>query len=56
MTFDSAHDYGTEAIIIPVILRLGNPAVRTDAYLDRDSINQRIDFGSTPNIPVLASL
>jgi hypothetical protein len=34
MTFDSAHDYGTEAIIIPVILRLGNAAARTDAYLD----------------------
>jgi len=34
MTFASVHDYGTEAIIIPVILRLGNAAARTDAYLD----------------------
>jgi len=34
LTFASAHDYGTDAIIIPVILRLGNAASRTDAYLD----------------------
>jgi hypothetical protein len=34
LTFASAHDYGTDAIIIPVILRLGNVAARTDAYLD----------------------
>jgi len=34
MTFASVHDYGTDAIIIPVILRLGNAAARTDAYLD----------------------
>ena len=34
MTFASVHNYGTEAIIIPVILRLGNAAARTDAYLD----------------------
>jgi hypothetical protein len=34
MMFASSHDYGTEAIIIPVILRLGNTAARTDAYLD----------------------
>jgi hypothetical protein len=34
LTFASAHDYGTDAIIIPVMLRLGNVAARTDAYLD----------------------
>ena len=34
LTFDSLYDYGTDAIIIPVILRLGNAAARTDAYLD----------------------
>ena len=34
MTFASVHNYGTDAIIIPVILRLGNTAARTDAYLD----------------------
>ena len=34
LTFASAHDYGTDAIIIPVMLRLGNAAARTDAYLD----------------------
>src|SRR5882724_8632501 len=34
MTFDSTHSYGTEAITIPVTLRLGNTAARTDAYLD----------------------
>lgn len=34
LTFAFAHDYGTDAIIIPVILRLGNAASRTDAYLD----------------------
>jgi len=34
MTFASVHDYGTDAIIIPVILRLANTATRTDAYLD----------------------
>lgn len=34
LTFASAHDYGTDAIIIPVVLRLGNAAARTDAYLD----------------------
>jgi aspartyl protease len=34
LTFASVHDYGTDAIIIPVILRLGNAASRTDAYLD----------------------
>lgn len=34
LRFDSSHDYGTEAIVIPVVLRLGNTAARTDAYLD----------------------
>jgi hypothetical protein len=37
LTFASAHDYGTDAIIIPVMLRLGNAAARTDAYLDTGS-------------------
>ena len=34
MTFTSEHDYGTDAIIIPIILRLGNSAAKADAYLD----------------------
>jgi hypothetical protein len=34
LTFTSAHDYGTDAIIIPIILRLGNRAAKADAYLD----------------------
>jgi hypothetical protein len=34
LTFASLYDYGTDAIIIPTILRLGNRAARADAYLD----------------------
>lgn len=34
LTFDSVHDYGTEAIIVPVELRLADKTVRTDAYVD----------------------
>jgi hypothetical protein len=34
LTFASVHDYGTEAIIIPVELRLSDKTVRTDAYVD----------------------
>ncbi len=32
--FASVHDYGTEAIVIPVELRLADKTVRTDAFLD----------------------
>ena len=34
LTFASVYDYGTEAIIVPVELRLADKIVRTDAYLD----------------------
>jgi hypothetical protein len=34
LTFDSVYDYGTEAIIVPVELRLAGNTVRTDAYVD----------------------
>jgi hypothetical protein len=34
LTFASAYDYGTEAIIVPVELRLAAKTVRADAYLD----------------------
>ena len=34
LTFDSVYDYGTEAIIIPVELRLADKTVRADAYVD----------------------
>ena len=34
LTFDSVYDYGTEAIIVPVELRLADKTVRADAYVD----------------------
>lgn len=34
LTFASVYDYGTEAIIVPLELRLGDKTVRTDAYVD----------------------
>ncbi|MDX6405621.1 MAG: hypothetical protein QOH70_3076 [Blastocatellia bacterium] len=34
LTFASVYDYGTEAIILPVELKLADKTVRADAYLD----------------------
>jgi hypothetical protein len=34
LVFDSLYDYGTEAIIVPIELRLADKIVRTDAYVD----------------------
>lgn len=34
LTFASVYDYGTDAIIVPVELRLADKSVRVDAYLD----------------------
>lgn len=37
LMFASVYDYGTEAIIVPVELRLADKTVRADAYLDTGS-------------------
>jgi len=34
LTFASAYNYGTEALIVPVELEFADKAVRTDAYID----------------------
>jgi len=34
LTFESVYDYRTEAIVVPVELRLADKTVRTDAYVD----------------------
>jgi hypothetical protein len=34
LTFASVHDYGKDAIILPVTFRFGNRTVRTDAHVD----------------------
>jgi len=34
LTFSSVHNYGTDAVIVPIELQLADKAVRTDAYID----------------------
>ena len=34
LTFDSVYNYGTDAILVPVELRLADKIVRTDGYVD----------------------